>query len=729
MSIGFRALKSWCVLGLAGAITVSATGCTASLLGNHDPSNEKSKAKKTDRASDEAQPTVAPGPALLGDESAHDVAAPVVVLSGADAPTGTGAQVEAPKVGAKDWLKFPSRTADDGSVTNPVFKGKTIARMKFSPKGDQRSAKEKRNHQINEAGIITGTELLRVTRPAAYADYEMGMRFQGQEGKANWAGYQEYLKNLADGGIALLALNRIIDQESVKRRLSTEVSEELVEYVIDSILYENMSVLVENERSGASKAKEEVHRRGPVCPISLRKPLKFDCNKLEKVGKDGPSLPSVVCDLLAGDLTDLALTLGEDELYAWLRKAIGTQVMTLKIDWSYREGHLGAVHDKLARKGELDWLETKLELPTLPEKISDFRAVVRKELNARHETNRRMSAWRALLQQEFPTLQMTMLMGVSSQELDEYYELAKDRMLVKDLKAKVTRIDVSGEKAKDFQARFKSLLDLKGKAVLDAIVAQFPRGTRPTEEQKKEIQEKMAQLSVEAPRAAFAEAKDAFAADIASGQVVVRYAESTLEHKGDEALVSEETQGTAEAKLRQFAFTKPFMKAPVHLLEATGDDCVVTTIVQHEVIEGEARRLGADHAKVEELLRQQILSKKQGAYFRELAYRLFRRNPVELTLNTCSDKAWPCASTDPRRMAEVLFQESYFPVNGQPRTALKNEQDQVVSSSLGNDGLLRQVVTISGQSLDAALKLPNKPQDILNPAPAPSPSPTVPTRR
>src|SRR5690606_15106068 len=86
-------------------------------------------------------------------------------------------------------------------------------------------------------------------------------------------------------------------------------------------------------------------------------------------------------------------------------------------------------------------------------------------------------------------------------------------------------------------------------------------------------------------------------------------------------------------------------------------DCggAIRVMLLGRLTEGRAGSLPIRDRRVQPMLRMKVLSAKQGIYARELALDLFAANRLVYETRTCREPVYPCGSTDPRRLTEVMF--------------------------------------------------------------------------
>ncbi len=173
-------------------------------------------------------------------------------------------------------LKDPTADTAPMSVTaatHPSWQNETLGHVNFNYFHDQRtngggkkgSGDGKSDfdiYKLNENGTIKGQELIDLAHPAEGALFEQVMRSRGKQGDLHGL-YKDYLSQLTDQGMALLTLNRILDNEAMKAKLPPEVSDARVSYVLRAILTQNAENL-ESQLRDFVAAFAKAHNRAPV---------------------------------------------------------------------------------------------------------------------------------------------------------------------------------------------------------------------------------------------------------------------------------------------------------------------------------------------------------------------------------------------------------------------------------------------------------------------------------
>ncbi|MCC7440450.1 MAG: hypothetical protein IT285_02385 [Bdellovibrionales bacterium] len=180
----------------------------------------------------------------------------VVALAGCQQMGGSGVVGGSANGGLDPWS--PTITGPNGTVSliptlaemmawqdaapihQPMWQGSTIlGRVRLSNRRDRRqNAAQRAEFSINPEGEISGQEFLGITNPVAKDRFEQAMRMRGFTGDVD-AEYTKYLTKLVNQGTALLAMNRILDHEAMKRMLPKEPTPERAEYVARGIIIQN----------------------------------------------------------------------------------------------------------------------------------------------------------------------------------------------------------------------------------------------------------------------------------------------------------------------------------------------------------------------------------------------------------------------------------------------------------------------------------------------------------
>jgi hypothetical protein len=133
-------------------------------------------------------------------------------------------------------------------VREPSWKDQILGRVWYSYRKDQRRNHIKKGietgisdydvYKINQEGIVRGSDLLEIVRPADQALFEQILARRGVKGEPSTL-YRTYLSELTEQGMALLVLARILDHEAMKRKMPPAVSDERVDYVLRAVLTQN----------------------------------------------------------------------------------------------------------------------------------------------------------------------------------------------------------------------------------------------------------------------------------------------------------------------------------------------------------------------------------------------------------------------------------------------------------------------------------------------------------
>jgi hypothetical protein len=531
--------------------------------------------------------------------------------------------------------------AAQSPITNPSWRQDRLGNVRFSYRRDQRRGEEQFEFRINEDGKITGEDLLQLAHPAEQALYEQVMRQEGRTGDLNKL-YHDYLQDLTDRALGLLILNRIIDHEAMKRKVAPEVSDNRVYYVLRALLVRNA-----------------IDRR--LNPDS-----------------------------------------GNAALYAALKETVGARPVRFNIDWKYRDGgmamHLEALNN---RSTELEWPPVTLSFMRLPETVQEFEQQLRQKMQPSYRALMRQTVWRVLVQEANPNIMWQSLFAVTTEELSRMYQTLREQAFrVQATSARVSYVAISGPKSAELKARFLAILTQRQTALLNELFGQNPQGAASEAEQTA-LRERIRELRATVPAQALEEARQELAAAIAAGEVRVDLRDGELEHNGIDAMP---TDNSVASQQRRMAFNPMFSSMGLFpKLELIDGDGTVRIMFFRSLEPGAVSYLDQNDRRVEQALRAKIQAKLQGRVFRDLAYRLFRENRYESNVSTCSEIDWPCANTEPRHLAEILFPEVLFP----GASLGFDGPNRPVANTLGRSELMDRVFEIKLDLFQRVFEIPN----------------------
>ncbi len=645
----------------------------------------------------------------------------------------------------------------------PSWYDQNLGRVWYSYLGDTRKrAKEKdggrddfKIFRINEDGIITGQDFL--NQPSqdslAGAIYEHMLGTHPEQIDPNKTVSQlrtEYRQKLEDRRMAILILNRVLDHEAMKHKLQPEVSDARVDYVLRSIL----------TLFGASSKHLKAHALPPRQDWVMNDSGK-GCHPSIVYDKhqqpDGSYKPKIefALDEDPGQISN-------EEMYGWLKKAVGGNQLSFQTDWSYVDRGLYVEHDHLHDKPDLGWpMENKqslhlqqnaqtktsavaklnvvddsctpvqqeqsvqMKFEKLPEDWHGFREAIRLQLQDTYRQYMRLIVWKALIQDKNPLLSWQSMFAATTDQFDAMYAALKDTPVLQIPRKTATFAEVraEGPKAPDFKKRYLELL-AAGEAKhasefsnVDASAAATPQGAA-------DWIARIAGLRRSIQSEAYMTATVEFASSIMANELRASSTERTLSRGAADAVPEDASFASAE---QNAAFDMDFFtqKLITHLEGVDADDSIkIMTMID---LKSTPDHRAKDDAQVHEFLRMQIESRLKGQAFRQLAFDLFRLNPFEFTTNLCRDGDWPCSYADdksvaPRLLAEALFPETLYPGQKLPTfhqiaDAQGNPQDVAdvkgqapeprYSSTLNHPEFFDKVQAISVDNLTKVFATPN----------------------
>jgi hypothetical protein len=567
----------------------------------------------------------------------------------------------------------------DGSISDPFWKRTNIGKIHFLSRGDQRRNRSHRGgenefetYRINEEGLILGEELFGLARPLERAFFDQVMRSQGRQGDFAQL-YRDYLKQTVDQGVATLGLNRILDQESVKRRISPQVSYERKEFLARAVLIR----------------------------------FAMDSGKMRTIG-EGDQLRLA---------RDARVGVSDERMYGWLKEAAGERAVAFNFDWSFKEGQDYEFEELKQEIGGAVWPSVRLVFDRLPADYYAFLDAVGNQLKPSYRKLVRSTVWRTIIAERRPNLVWESLFAVTTTELAAMYEALQGQFRIQPQTARITDFELSGSRSQEFKARFLALLAERQSALLRDLFGSTPPGpTTPqaTPEEQERLRLRIVELRASVPREVFQATLAEFSGAVQAGELIARAVDRELGSDG----VTPIPNDTNPENVRKRSVFSPVFSATALFprLETVASDGKVTLLVLREQVRGTPTTLPATDERVERVLREKIQSKTQGKVFREMAYTLFRENRFESMVDTCADPAWPCHAKDALALAEALFPERLYP----GRTYGLQGPGRPTSSSLADSNELPKVMEISLDLFARVFDLSNegrRPESSSSPTP------------
>jgi len=557
---------------------------------------------------------------------------------------------------------------ENRSILEPNWKEARVAEVQYSYRRDSRRNRSHsggRNdferYEINPEGTIRGDEILALARPMERAMYDalIGSRIVDPAERAR--SYSEYLKRSYDQALSVLTLNRILDHEAMKRKISPLASYERVDYVKRVAL---VRFALETGRIPSRQVGDDI------------------------VAADPNAVPAI----------------SDDQLYAWMKEAVANQTLRFRVGWDFNDQAVFSERESLRMSEEelSGWpSEVRISFRQLPATVDAFKEELAQQLDIIHRTLVRQTVWRVLIAERKPNIQWELLFSVNTRDEQKFYETLKSReFTVQPVTAYANELTVSGAASASFLAELERRVNAKEAELTAQIrgagVPTDPAAVSELRARVKRYRETEVSLIVsELLRGEFSDEQTA-------GTLRVQQRAINFENDGVTALP---TDDSFLSQQKRSAFDPRFASVLFPRLSNADDVGNQHVMFFIEGVAGAPRTLPIDHPRVREALRGMMQARKQGLIFRELAFDLLRENPVRLNIDACSDPKWPCASRDITRMAEVLFPETLFP--GESLGTYGPASRVQIPSTLLEPGLQDKVMTLSLDLLQAVFQAPN----------------------
>jgi len=563
---------------------------------------------------------------------------------------------------------LPEADLSKKPISETLWKDAPVADIRFSYRGDKRKNRSwtgGRNdfeiHEINPDGRIDGSEVLALARPMERALYDALIGSRIADAAEREKSYQEYLKRSFEQSVGVLALNRILDHEAMKRMV-------LPNTTLDRINYVKRLWLV---RFAIETKKVPVRQEGD--------------------------------EIVAAKPQELAL-ISDDQLYQWMKETVGAQTIKFSVDWNYRDGGMEDLRWYLDNNGKEipGWPSSlKISFRKLPDSLDEFEKEITKQLDVTYRTVVRQFAWRTLVGERKPNIQWETLFAVNTADERKFYETLKAREFsVATLGASAQEWTVVGAASQAFLAEVEKLVAEREKALTEEIKASGipsdPQAIAALREKVKQYRQSEVANIIQGLSAG------SFGADIAAGRLKIT--SKPLKFDTDGASILPEDDSVSSKQIRA-VFDQRFSSVLFPRQVTQGENGASHLMVLVETTQGAAKALPIDHPKVKQAIRSMMQLRKQGFVFRELAFDLLRENPLNIKLDACSDPRWPCSKLDNNRLAEVLFPETIFP--GESLGTYGPASRTQVPSTLLEPHLRDKVMTISLDLLQASFQVPN----------------------
>ncbi len=482
----------------------------------------------------------------------------------------------------------------------PAWKSEVVATMVYSKRDEQRETLQERyEYAINPQGHITGKDLMSIVQPIDRETFVKMLADSKTPGDPD-EHYKNYLQESTDQAIATLALNRILDEEAMKRRIDPKIHPDRVRYVVRSILKENAK--------GSGK-----------------------------------------------DLQQL-----EPELYALLKTRAGDNPVKFNIDWNYKDGSVEYVYANKELQRAFHLPATPLSFRKLPDSFDDFVKQIELKLQAKYLSVLRKAVWHALVTQRVPDVR-AQLVKTEEGELTRYYETLKEHTFrVMDRSANVFEMKATPVNGSDaatverFRKRYKETMDAREKELRQEIFGKPVAGGSVDELDKKRAE--MMEMRKSVPLEIYSRLSEEFA-----GEIDVVLEERTLVHKGGTEIPADNS--TESRQLRAALNPALSDRFVIPTFEVAEKDGPVRVIFLKETVEGEPTYLPRDDKRVESALTEKARSKIEGLTFKRVARELFAENDLRVAATDAeSDAVWPLAIRyDADKLSAALFPVRVFP--------------------------------------------------------------------
>lgn len=626
------------------------------------------------------------------------------------------------------------RNASADSPAPPSWANETLGNVNYSYLGDQRKKDEQIDFRINEEGLITGQDVLNQPEQDAMASaiYEHMLEAHPEQIDPKKSAEQlrlEYRGKMDDLHMATLILNRIVDHEAMKHKLPPNVPDARVDYVMRSILIQ----------FGANSGHLAAHNLPPKTAYVFDAPGSSTCHVVQVKNHLGNPVVEKTLD-------EDPSTRSNEEMYGWLKNAVGTNQLSFDMDWTYADRGMAFDHDHLHDSPDIGWpMEIKIDSGThqpvldsncqliqqeqkvsmsfdrMPATWQEFRETIRAQLQGTYRSYMRLSVWKALVMERNPLLSWESMFSATPDQMNQMYLGLKNNSVIRSSRdtAIFSEVSASGAKAPEFKKRYLDLLDAGEKAHendfnnVDASVA-FSEEGRATWIAKvaalrRKIQGDAYRQAVAAPE---------FATEIISGKLHISTTDRSLTHAAEDQLPT----GTAfKEQEEQAAFNSGFFtQRLLPRMSGVDSDNSIKIMTMIDYRQDPVYKSKNDPA-VRNLLKQQVENRIKGKAFRRLAFELFKLNPFRFSYNFCRDEAWPCSYADdqrvaPRLLAEALFPETLYPGQELPSMLTRGDghgnlvsvqNSPKISSTLNHDEYFGRVQDIAVGNMERVFGAPD----------------------
>jgi len=539
--------------------------------------------------------------------------------------------------------------------------------------------------RLNPIGAIEGEEFYNLAKPLDRVSFDRMMLHRGNAPDTLDALYADYLKTLTQQVFAVLRMNRLVDQEAVKRGYPLRASSTRVDFVARSILSEN-AILRDKVPTRIQPGYQ-----APAMWGVPRRPAEPD----RKVPTE-----------------DMIAKYSDADLYAWLQEAVGNRPVRFNVDWSYSLAGLDGKRRYLdANEGQ--WPQVALGFQTLPATIELFKAQITDKLLPTVLGMSRQQAWADYVR-TFMSATDRRRLGPPMYNLNKeptpaemqklYAAIRETAFKVQALSATSSELVVSGEKASVFVERYNVLLGERQTELLTALFPApapgSPPAAEPTADEQARLRAKIIEYRKSTPVEILTKTLAEFAEAVTQGKVKATLKARRFETNGvdptpdNDEIVNQQARAVFNPMFESMGLFPTF--------EVTDRAGAVHALYLEEVIPGATSFLSLTDARVKQVLVARIQGVRQGSAFRDAAYELLKYSPFEIKVDTCTDPAWPCLDQNSRTIVETLFPERLLPGEALPAS--------IRLSTFGHPELLGRVAEISLDLFSKVFTVPDAPR-------------------
>ncbi len=195
-------------------------------------------------------------------------------------------------------------------------------------------------------------------------------------------------QKLIDQSLVLAVISKILDREAVAAKLPTEVSNTRGWYAIRAILTQNAV------------------QQGKI-PT--------------KINDEGKKVADIdVTKLLPAEL---------DQMYGWLKDAVGENTVAFNMNWKYTGGQLLFYMNLLSQSEKLNWPKVKLSFDKLPATLAEFDTEVKKRLEPTNDALVKQAVWKRIVAMNTPSYAASLNGAANYTELTRLHAAVVDMVL------------------------------------------------------------------------------------------------------------------------------------------------------------------------------------------------------------------------------------------------------------------------------------------------------------